>query len=210
MDKYDASSDHYCYKGTFVLKNKLEIKDSSILEIAESEITEITIERIKYHPPPYNLEHLKLIHHQLFSDLYSWAGSLRNVDISKGGTRFCNCSRVEPEAKKIFHNLSKEKWLSESSKDQFCNRLAEYYCELNMIHPFREGNGRVQRLFFEHLSLSAGYELDWTDISKEEWANANIDGVYVNYQPMEKIFHRVVRNLWPPKNHLLIHKTKKQ
>lgn len=61
-----------------------------------------------------------------------------------------------------------------------------------MIHPFREGNGRVQRLFFEHLSLVAGYDLNWKDIKPEEWVQANIDGVNVNYAPMEKIFSQII------------------
>ncbi|MEQ4921886.1 Fic family protein [Proteus hauseri] len=64
--------------------------------------------------------------------------------------------------------------------------------EFNMIHPFREGNGRVQRLFFEHLALAASYDLNWADINQDEWIKANIDGVNVNYTPMETIFKRIV------------------
>lgn len=62
-----------------------------------------------------------------------------------------------------------------------------------MIHPFREGNGRVQRMLFEHLALSAGYDLDWADIQQREWIQANIDGVAVNYEPMSEIFKRIVK-----------------
>lgn len=67
-----------------------------------------------------------------------------------------------------------------------------HYCELNMIHPFREGNGRVQRILFEHLALSAGYELDWADIDPQEWIDANIDGVAVDYRAMAGLFDRIV------------------
>ena len=70
MDKYDATSDHYCYKDTFVLKNKLKIRDTETLEKAEREITAITIRRIHFCEPPYNLKYMQNLHRQLFSDLY--------------------------------------------------------------------------------------------------------------------------------------------
>ena len=89
--------------------------------------------------------------------------------------------------------MEKEEWLKGLNKNDFCEKLAEYYCEFNMIHPFREGNGRVERLFFEHLALSNGYVLDWSDIDREAWIQANIDGVYVNYEPMRNIFRKVVK-----------------
>ena len=193
MDNYDASNDYYCYPNSAVLKNKLNIQDMDALETAEREITAFTIRSIQYSPAPYNLLNFKRLHLALFSELYTWAGELRNVDISKGGTRFCTCGRIEAEALKLFEALKKDKWLTELNKQAFCKKLAEYYCEFNMIHPFREGNGRVQRLFFEHLALFAGYTLDWTDINPEEWVSANIDGVDVKYDPMEKIFSRIVR-----------------
>ncbi|AZD33805.1 Cell filamentation protein fic [Pseudomonas chlororaphis subsp. aurantiaca] len=192
MDKYDASNDHYCYPKSSVLKNKLNIQDMEALEAAEREITAVTLDGVEYVAPPYSLESFKLLHRQLFSALYTWAGEIRNVDISKGGTRFCTCGRIEAEALKIFSALQANKWLSGLAKDDFCEKLAEFYCELNMIHPFREGNGRVQRIFFEYLALSAGYELDWEDVSQGEWLKANIDGVNVNYGPMAEIFKRIV------------------
>ncbi|MFK3791142.1 putative adenosine monophosphate-protein transferase Fic [Pseudomonas piscis] len=195
MDKYDASNDHYCYPSSSVLRNKLNIQVMADLEAAERDITAVTVSRVVYVAPPYSLENFKVLHRKLFSDLYEWAGELRNVDIAKGGTRFCNWVRIEAEALKIFSALQKGSWLSGLDKEEFCKKLAEFYCELNMIHPFREGNGRVQRLFFEHLALSAGYELDWEDVSQSEWLEANINGVYVNYAPMTEIFKRIVISL---------------
>lgn len=192
MDKYDAANDCYCYRGTTILKNKLNIKNMDELEKAEREITAITARKIVFKPPPYDLEYMEYLHRQLFSDLYDWAGKPRCVDISKGGTRFCNCGRVIAESQRLFNSLEKDNWLKNLPKEDFCDRLAEYYCEFNMIHPFREGNGRVQRLLFEHLSLAAGYDLDWENIQPDEWINANIDGVNVNYEPMSQIFKRIV------------------
>lgn len=192
MDKYDAANDHYCYPGSAVLKNKLNIEETDVLEKAEREITAITVNDIVFSQPPYNLAYMCKLHRQLFSDLYEWAGTLRTVDISKGGTRFCHCDRITAEANKLFTKLNNDNWLSGLNKNAFCDKAAEYYCEFNMIHPFREGNGRVQRLLFEHLSLAAGYDLDWDHIAPDEWVQANIDGVYVNYEPMSQIFRRIV------------------
>jgi cell filamentation protein len=100
--------------------------------------------------------------------------------------------RIVAEAQKIFSNLQNENWLIGLSNNDFCEKLAEYYCELNVIHPFREGNGRVQRLLFEHIALAAGYDLAWKDIQQNEWIQANIDGFNVNYEAMANIFKRIV------------------
>lgn len=192
MDKYDASGDHYCYPRTSVLKNILDLRDLDTLEAAEREITEIQIGKVVYSTPPYDLDYMKSLHRTLFSELYDWAGEVRTVDISKGGTRFCNCDRIEPEATKLFTALEKDNWLQGLDRESFCDRLAEHYCEINMLHPFREGNGRVQRLLFEHIALSAGYELSWEDVNQDEWITANIDGVDVIYDSMADIFKRIV------------------
>ena len=194
MDKYDASNDHYCYPNSTVLMNILNIQDGDVLEEAEREITSLSVSDVVYQEPPYGLDNFKALHRVLFSDLYEWAGTIRSVDIFKGGTRFCTCSRIEPEAEKLFSSLEKDNWLRDLSFEDFSAKLAEYYCEFNMIHPFREGNGRVQRVFFEHLALSNGFELDWSDVTQSEWIQANIDGVDVNYSTMEAIFNRILSN----------------
>ena len=192
MDKYDSENDHYCYSGTSILKNKLNIREDHKLENAERDITNQTINDVVYQSPPYDLAYFRNIHSTLFSPLYDWAGQDRNVSISKGGTTFCIPLRIEPEIQKLFSSLDKENWLHGLSKSELSKKLAEYYCEFNMIHPFREGNGRVQRVFFEHLALYNGFELDWSDITENEWIQANIDGVQVDYSQMEGIFNRTL------------------
>jgi cell filamentation protein len=114
------------------------------------------------------LEYLQAIHAHLFYELYDWAGQLRSVDISKGNTRFCTATRIISESEKLFNLLKKENYLTDSGNN-FAMKLAEYYAEFNVIHPFREGNGRVQRLFFEHLAAYNDYALDWSLISQTEW-----------------------------------------
>ena len=192
MDKYDAANDHYCYPNTGVLINLLNIQDAARLEEAERLITSKTVEQVHYQPPPYDLGYFQHLHYTLFSPLYDWAGKIRDVSISKGGTVFCVPVRIEAEAQKLFRAIAARRWLTGLERNAFCHLLAEFYCEFNMIHPFREGNGRVQRLFFEHLALSCDFELDWSDVTRPEWIQANIDGVNVDYSRMTDIFDRVL------------------
>lgn len=195
MDKYNIlTNDPYCYNGTTVLKNKLNIQDSTNFEKAEREITASTICNIKYKKPPYNLEYLQDLHQELFGELYAWAGKLRTVDISKGDTDFCLHWNIESQSNDLFKKLKSDEWLKGLDENSFCEKLAEHYCDFNMLHPFREGNGRTQRLFFEHLALHNEYIIDWnTIISTDEWIQANIDGV-IDHEPMAEIFNRVLRS----------------
>jgi cell filamentation protein len=63
---------------------------------------------------------------------------------------------------------------------------------MNIVHPFREGNGRVQRFFFEELLFAPGYELTWPKISKEMWIDANIAGYDLNLEPLIAIFSQAL------------------
>jgi cell filamentation protein len=106
VDKYGAGNDPACYQGTSVLKNLLNIEDEDLLEEAEREISSISASEIEFSPPPYDLTYLQVIHRTLFADIYTWAGEIRSVDISKGETRFCSVNRIIPEAEKLFSHLS--------------------------------------------------------------------------------------------------------
>ena len=190
MDKYGELGDSlYCYSGTNILKNKLNIRDGKVLEQAELELSGLSSSLIEYAEPPYDLQYLQSIHAQLFGDLYEWAGQLRQIDISKGDTRFCTFSRIEIETNKLLNPLQQQNYFQSLELEEFIPKLADLYCELNVIHPFREGNGRTQRIFFEHLIAYCGYGIDWSKInSKEQWVQANIEGFYGNLQLLIQIF----------------------
>ena len=89
---------------------------------------------------------------------YEWAGEIRTVNISKGN-RFCRCDYIEPQINKLLSKLKDENCLKDYDKEKVAERLAYYLGEINVIHPFREGNGRTQRLFIEHIADSLGYSL---------------------------------------------------
>ena len=61
-----------------------------------------------------------------------------------------------------------------------------------MIHPFREGNGRAQRILFDHIIINAGHEISWWEVEESEWIQANVDAVVRDYQLMTEIFQRCI------------------
>lgn len=194
-DKYGVDQDPNCYPNTDILINLLDIRSESELEEAELELTSFRLEQFSPQFEQLTFNYLKEIHRHLFQDIYKWAGQLRSVDISKGDTRFCTAANIEREAVKQFQLLAKSNYLRELNRAEFVFQLADFFCEMNVVHPFREGNGRTLRLFCEVLALQAGYELDWKGISKDSWLEANIQGYLGNLDPLTVIFEQAVSSL---------------
>lgn len=195
-DKYGVANDKYCYSNSDILINRLDIRDQDILDQAEAEFT---AERYRTYIPSqlsildFSFEHLKALHYHLFQDLYEWAGQTRDVDISKGATRFCTWTRIEPEAQKLFRVIPA---LAKcENNDILIERVADLFCELNLLHPFREGNGRVLRFFFEELLYAIGYDVTWPKISQQDWIDANIAGVNLNLDLLKVIFNQAISEL---------------
>lgn len=169
MSRYDAD-DTYCYPGTDVLRNKAEITNADDLDAYEGELSTLRSIEILENPVlgQFDLAHLQRIHLALFQDVYDWAGEIRTVDISRGNSRFANVRFIESAAKGIFNKLARENWLKGLDAEALSKGLAHYLSEINVLHPFREGNGRVQRIFISQLSQSAGYQLDYSDLEQEQ------------------------------------------
>lgn len=194
LDKYGSGQDLiYCYPNSDVLKNILEIYDQDRLNSAEVEFTQYRLATYQYVKlSEFNLETWKNIHFYLFQDIYEWAGELRTVKISKAETMFAMPSQLESYGNYQFQQLKKEKYLCELSRSQFVGRLAYHFGELNLLHPFREGNGRSQRLLFELIALNAGYALSWINVDNAGWIPANVAAAKGNSKPLEHLFEKVV------------------
>ena len=169
MSRYDAD-DVYCIPGTAVLKNKAGITDQDQLDEYEGDFTAIRLLELTQSPVEgsFDLAHLCKIHQYLFQDVYEWAGEVRSVDIIRGESRFCNVRHIQSYSSTVFSALAAEKYLVNLEPEVFANRLAHYLSEINAIHPFREGNGRVQRLFISQLAEQAGYTLDYSALDQAE------------------------------------------
>jgi cell filamentation protein len=93
------------------------------------------------------------------------------VDIRKnvpGAEYFLVKSKIFTASEYVFGELAKENNLTGLDKEKFVERLAYFYDQVNFIHPFREGNGRTQRVFFSRIAKDVGFEIDWDLIVGEE------------------------------------------
>ena len=155
-----------CYPNTTVLINKLGIREDAGLAEAEAEIVSARIAEWSRDPlaDTFDFNHYKAIHAHLFGDLYDWAGQVRTVNLSKQGTRFCPAQEIESRAELIFTRLRRMDFLSDMEHGDFVEELTDFYCSTNELHPFREGNGRTQRLFLSQLVRNAGYVLNFSEM----------------------------------------------
>ena len=99
------------------------------------------------------IKSLFVIHKHLFQDVYEWAGERRKVEISKSGKPFFPTSNFENAFKFIDTLISDYKKIPKNDKKQLAGKLAEILDTVNHLHPFREGNGRIQREFLRLLAL---------------------------------------------------------
>ncbi|GAF66475.1 hypothetical protein BTS2_3376 [Bacillus sp. TS-2] len=183
------------YPGTDVLINKFDIRNYEQLEKVERMLTAERLYELNKNPlyGSFSFQHLKNIHRNIFQDIYPFAGKVRDVTIHKGNTTFCFCWAIDDESKRIFGELKNEKQLRGLSLNEFKNKMSYYLSEINMLHPFREGNGRTQREFMRLLAMKNGYNLDWTKITKNEMYEASLKSK-IESAAFVNIFSKVITN----------------
>nr|WP_314741542.1 Fic family protein [uncultured Haemophilus sp.] len=185
-----------------VLKNKLGAKSDEELEERERDITALRMAMLKIKPilGHFDLKHLQVIHRFVFEPVYSWAGEIRQGSLTKGETVFTFPERIKPELNKLFLQLKAENYLRGLNQTDITKRLAFYLGELNVHHPFREGNGRTQRIFISDLAFQAGYKLDFSHISQEEMIEASLLAfTKADYRQLEML---ISRSIEPLNNHV--------
>ncbi len=187
-DVYTTIQSIYCYPDTNVLKNKLNIRDNTILKSAEEEITLIKQMEMLKNPIKGNFtkSHLMNIHRFIFEDIYQFAGKIRREQISKADTMFYPPDLIDRELTKLFLKMKEQNMLKETNEEVFFDNLAYIMSELNIIHPFREGNGRTIREFVRLMAKRMGYDLNWGNVDKEDLLEASIQSVD-NYKVLVRI-----------------------
>jgi cell filamentation protein len=166
------TDDPYVYPGTSVLKNKLDIRDAELLDYHERELV---AHRIAQDVPDgnFDLAHLRAIHRHLFQDVYEWAGEIRTVEISKGGSQFQFRQFIETGMNDVHRRPERGDFLRDLNPGDFAKAAGQIMGDVNYVHPFREGNGRSQLLYLEQLAEHAGHPIDLARLNPQRWLKAS-------------------------------------
>lgn len=147
-----------------MLDNKLGLTSSADLareeeRISKKKAVELFEKDILSNLPAGKFRTLQAIHKYLFEDIYDFAGEIRRVNIAKGNFRFAPLMYLEA----ALENIDK---MPQSTFDE----IIEKYVEMNIAHPFREGNGRSTRIWLDHiLKHEIGKVVDWSKVDKEDY-----------------------------------------
>jgi cell filamentation protein len=204
-DRYDVSdlieAQSEPGSGGRVLKNLLGIKRKREMDQVEAKEYIRTLEKLS---KTYDKNHrfdandICNIHRIWMGNIYKWAGKYRQVNASKGGFLFAAANQI-PQLMQVFEEGPLHRFTPciFDSKNKIISAIATVHTELVIIHPFREGNGRVARILATFMALQAGLPvLDFGGIcgkKRQEYFSAVRSGLDRNYEPMEKIFTSVIR-----------------
>jgi cell filamentation protein len=183
----------YCYPPDYtVLNNRLGLRDADALDRAERRL--VYLRQAEDIPTgDFDLAHLRAIHRHLFQDVFDWAGDIRTVEISKGGSQFQFMRYIETGMADVHRRIKTHDYLRKLSPDEFADLAAEILGDINYVHPFREGNGRTQVLFIKQLAQRAGHDIDLTKLRGDDWMAASREAHQANYQPLRQCLRETIR-----------------
>lgn len=188
------------YPGTNVLINIPGIQNQEELDAFERKITTEKLALLYLNNPfnTFDVNHYLNIHKYLFEDIYPFAGQIRSENIKKSFS-FClpqyiyeNLNTSLKKANKMIPNLT--------SREKIIDYITDFYSDLDMTHPFREGNGRTLREYMrEYIKFVCEfnkidcYELDWSKVSREEYLSAVIKAdAYLQFEELHNIFDNIL------------------
>ena len=177
-----------------VLKNKLHIKNSTELEDLETLLLSDTyahfLALIEKRTVTFDLAFLCSIHKFFLGTLYAWAGKIRTVDLSKDGVLFAPIKFMTQSLQSFSLVLRNHHLAPTDRKHQVAHKLAIIHNEFNILHPFREGNGRTIRLFMDLIAVNAGYNpIDWSKRSHTTYIQACVKGLSGEHEAMSNIIY---------------------
>ena len=197
-DQYRYIDPDYTYTDpeTGVLKNLVNATDDATMLLVESGMVANRIAELQTNPIKIqNSSTLLDIHKHLFQDIYRWAGEIRTVEISKQGNPFFPLAYFHNAFAFIDTLIAEYRRVRVTDTPALSRKLAEILDAVNHLHPFREGNGRTQRMFIEYLALSAGYRVDFTNVTAGEMIEASVRAFDRDETMMRGIFERITTQI---------------
>jgi len=186
-----GAEDSYTYTGSGVLKNKFDIYDGDELDKRERLFF---LKRSESVPETINTtpESFLALHQHLFQDVYEWAGQIRTVSLFKGNTPFCRSEHIKKHLSDHLKALADDENLMSHNTRIAAKSFAKYTIELNMVHAFREGNGRHLRVFLSIYVRQLGHKLDFKLVRANDWINACIEGVTRGSEQMAGVLYKAM------------------
>ncbi|EJF85264.1 BID domain-containing T4SS effector [Bartonella rattimassiliensis] len=190
---------NFFYPNSITLKNKYGIQNSEKLKVQCAHDTAKALIHLRREAPPQNLTsaYLQYIHHTLFKNTFEWAGHTREKpftfedgtvasmpNMKKDGISFASEKQIPKSLENLDKILAETNNLKGLTRETFVEQATEMMIQLNYTHPFREGNGRTQRMFFEKLGQVAGHTLDFSLITKKRMNLASIASLHHNNKEM--------------------------
>lgn len=193
--------------GNKVLRNLLGVTEKAIMEQLETrELLRVTDELLDLFGPNHRFkgDDIRRMHRRWLRAIYGWAGKYRTVSMSKGGFPFASPAQIPALMKEFEETVLMRFTPCKVKASEVAEALATVHVELVLIHPFREGNGRVARLLSTLMALQAGLPpLDFSvieGIRREEYFVAVQAGIDRNYKPMEVLFSEIIGQAASPRH----------
>ena len=167
----------YFIPGTSILRNRVGAQTAEELRNAENDLVEARVIELREAPEllgdrSYDLTYLRAIHRHLLRDVYDWAGDVRTVGLEKGDESFCPPGSINQPMDHVAAQIHHLNQLNAVQEADLARTVAYLYDYTNFAHPFRDGNGRSTREFFNLLLSERGAGLDWEKTDQAELYSA--------------------------------------
>ncbi|OGW21563.1 MAG: hypothetical protein A2077_00365 [Nitrospirae bacterium GWC2_46_6] len=197
-DQFEPGSNNQVLKNKLGITNPDEMDDTEAIALKEA--TDNMVRKFDEHHR-FTASDICNFHKIWLIEIYEWAGKYRQVNVSKEDFPFAAAIHIPSLMNQFEHDvLARNTPCNFKNREEVIHALAETHIEMVLIHPFREGNGRVARILSTLMALQAGLPLLRFDLiageMKKEYFAAIQAGMNKNYQPMEKLLSVIIEKIY--------------